>query len=83
MTPILKQRMSSRLSQYGNDEVGVTVRCTIDLPAPKQEMIQFRILTIPFRARAMTCSMAPRGQKMETVWLNETSITVEVVVLQG
>ncbi|WP_188847084.1 hypothetical protein, partial [Deinococcus soli (ex Cha et al. 2016)] len=23
-----------------------------------------------FRAHAMTCSMAPRGQKMETVWLD-------------
>ena len=29
-----------------------------------------------FRARAMTCSMAPRGQKMETVWLDTVFITV-------
>ncbi|AWT35757.1 hypothetical protein GCM10008956_05320 [Deinococcus arenae] len=44
---------------------------------PKTKSSARTLYLTPFRARVMTCSMAPREQKMETVWLDTVSITVE------
>jgi len=46
------------------------------LRAQPDRVMEAALQHTSFRARAMTCSMAPRKQKMETVWLDTVSITV-------